>query len=65
MKYSNAQLMQYLPYACDFGASLDNAEMCGFKQDQSDAGDWMSHVGLTPTDATGPRDHLIEEYGLV
>ena len=61
--YTNVERMEFLPFSCDFGSTLTEVDMCGFKQDPTDGGDWVAHVGARSSESTAPHEVNIAEYG--
>ena len=61
--FVNSRSMGNLPWGCDFGGpTIEDGDMCGFKQDEHDSGAWVLWNGGTITEGTGPpaKSHEIQ-----
>lgn len=52
--FENPNLMNSLPFTCNFGTNVNNFDDCNFKQDESDHFDWSRIENTTTTPNTGP-----------
>ena len=51
-----------LPWDCDFGLNITDADVCGFEQDLSDDFDWTPNICATPSKFTGPPEDSFEAH---